>query len=266
LISPTFAIIMDISHKSVIEEDIDGLLDSALKDFDNAKKKEENSNVEQNIINLLDKVSVNESQDAVKSEIANLPKIITNNCDSRVFTTIQNTNLDPSSSSCSLQDALSQLSRDAEELKQLPSDEEVNKLLSGIATDNLEQGLGSLLPMMEGMMQSLLSKDLLYPAMKDMNAKFPDWLADNRCRLSESDYAKYNKQFDLTQKICLEFEQESDRSSETEVKDRYNRVMQHMQAMQELGQPPKEIVGEADLQMASGNSPIPGSPDVCCIS
>ena len=32
-------------------------------------------------------------------------------------------------------------------------------------------GLDNLMPMMEGMMQSLLSKDLLYPAMKELAEK-----------------------------------------------------------------------------------------------
>ena len=61
----------------------------------------------------------------------------------------------------------------------------------------------NLLPMMEGMMQSLLSKELLYTPMKDIADKFPDWLADNRNRGSEEEFIKYNKQFELTKKICF---------------------------------------------------------------
>ena len=37
--------------------------------------------------------------------------------------------------------------------------------------DGQGPGLDNLMPMMEGMMQSLLSKDLLYPAMKELAEK-----------------------------------------------------------------------------------------------
>ena len=38
----------------------------------------------------------------------------------------------------------------------------------------LGEGLNNLMPMMEGMMHSLLSKDLLYPAMKELADKVND--------------------------------------------------------------------------------------------
>lgn len=44
------------------------------------------------------------------------------------------------------------------------------------------------MPMMEKMMQSLLSKELLYPAIKELSDKFPDWLAENKQRLSEQEF------------------------------------------------------------------------------
>jgi len=47
-----------------------------------------------------------------------------------------------------------------------------------------------LLPMMERMMQSLLSKDLLYPAIKDIVEKYPEWLADNRGKLPKEEFDK----------------------------------------------------------------------------
>ena len=82
---------------------------------------------------------------------------------------------------------------------------------------------------MKGMMQSLLSKDLLYPAMKDMNDKYPGWLADNRGSLSEEDYTKYNKQYDLTRRVCHEYAKEDEHSSEADKKATFERVMALMQ-------------------------------------
>ena len=48
-----------------------------------------------------------------------------------------------------------------------------------------------LLPMMENMMQSLLSKELLYPAIRDLADKYPDWLADNRASLEDKEFDRY---------------------------------------------------------------------------
>ena len=52
-----------------------------------------------------------------------------------------------------------------------------------------------LLPMMETMMQSLLSKELLYPAIKDLAERYPDWLADNRASLEDKEFERYAKKF-----------------------------------------------------------------------
>ena len=40
----------------------------------------------------------------------------------------------------------------------MPTEEEMNQLFDGLGQDKLEQGINNLMPMMEGMMQSLLSK------------------------------------------------------------------------------------------------------------
>lgn len=88
-------------------------------------------------------------------------------------------------------------------------------------------------------MQSLLSKDLLYPAIKELADKYPDWLAQNRSSLSDSDFNKFNKQFDIVQKICHEYE-----SGPAQSEDQFQKVMSLMQAMQTLGNPPKDLVGD----------------------
>jgi peroxin-19 len=113
----------------------------------------------------------------------------------------------------------------------------------------------NLLPMMEGMMQSLLSKELLYTPMKDIAEKFPDWLADNRNKVSEEEFIKYNKQFGLTKKICFLYEEEKDSDSTEMKKKRFDKVMALMQEMQNLGHPPKELVGESPSPTDPGAFP-----------
>jgi hypothetical protein len=43
-------------------------------------------------------------------------------------------------------------------------------------------------PFMQGMMQSLLSKEVLYPSLKDLVDKYPSWLAENKGKIEQSEY------------------------------------------------------------------------------
>ena len=207
------------------KETIEDLMDSAFKDLENNPKRirktktKAQKNPEQELMELFEKVGfAGSTPESLNAEMLNLSKMAAKNS--------------AESSGISLQDALLQLSADSEKLQNLPSEEEMNQIFGNAAGGNLEQGLGNLIPMMEGMMQTLLSKDLLYPAMKEMNDKFPDWLADNRQTLPEAEYAKYNKQFDLTRKICFEFEKENEgRSTELKEKTRFELIMSMMQVI-----------------------------------
>lgn len=46
---------------------------------------------------------------------------------------------------------------------------------------------------MQGMMQSLLSKEVLYPSLKDILEKFPEWLRENESKLSPADKERYEQ-------------------------------------------------------------------------
>jgi len=154
------------------------------------------------------------------------------------------------------------------------TEEELNQMFNNFdlggqgETDG--ESFTNLLPMMEGMMQSLMSKELLYPPMRDIADKFPGWLADNRNKISSSLYEKYNKQYDLTKQICFIFESEEETDSQSKRKENFEIVMRMMQEMQTLGHPPKELTGENSpgFQLdAEGNPIFPDgmSPDQCCL-
>ncbi|KZS08519.1 Peroxin 19 [Daphnia magna] len=108
-------------------------------------------------------------------------------------------------------------------------------------------GLGDILPAMQGMLQSLLSKELLYPSIKEIVNKYPDWLADNRPKLEPTQFEKYNRQYAIMQQVCTEFENESDTDDAVVKNSRFEKILSLMQQMQECGHPPKELAGEAEL-------------------
>lgn len=43
-------------------------------------------------------------------------------------------------------------------------------------------------PFMQGMMQSLLSKEVLYPSLKELSDKYPAWLSENKGKIEQANY------------------------------------------------------------------------------
>lgn len=60
--------------------------------------------------------------------------------------------------------------------------------------------------LLEGMMEQLMSKDVLYEPMKDLESKFPDYLKEHKDKLSPEEYDRYSKQHDYIKQIVAKFE------------------------------------------------------------
>lgn len=267
---------------STEEGNIDDLLDSALEDFNNLpkpkpKSKDQNAApavpcpTEEDFLAIFAAAGLGQAGGEIsdlppggmKEELEKLARLAVE--------------ADGGTDATSLDDRLSQtikqMSKNSEGLTGQPTEEELQAMFAnmGMHDGTNPGGFDNLIPMMEGMMQSLLSKELLYPAMKDIADKFPDWLADNRSKISEADYNKHNKQYDLTKKICFKFEEEEEGVEENEdiKKARFDQIMSLMQEMQSLGHPPKELTGESSPAFqfdAEGNPVLPGmDPSQCCL-
>eukprot|EP01112_Ceratiomyxa_fruticulosa_P015503 TRINITY_DN455_c0_g2_i1.p1 TRINITY_DN455_c0_g2~~TRINITY_DN455_c0_g2_i1.p1 ORF type:complete len:348 (+),score=111.50 TRINITY_DN455_c0_g2_i1:69-1112(+) len=110
--------------------------------------------------------------------------------------------------------------------------------------DKLQGGL-------EGLVESLISKDVLYEPMKELREKYPPWLESHKDKLSEEEFTKYNKQYECVQKICVIFE---NNQSTLE-------IVQLVQEMSEFGQPPSEIMEELAPGVKFGADGLPILPD-----
>ena len=110
--------------------------------------------------------------------------------------------------------------------------------------------LDNVLPVLETMMKSILSKDLLYPPLKELSEKYPEWLADHRQDLSEKDFDNYNKQYEIVKKLVETFDQKD---------HEFEQIFELMQKMQAFGHPPKELIGNSDTFAA----PTPPPPEDC---
>lgn len=143
------------------------------------------------------------------------------------------------------------------------SEEELAKMFNSLGSNlpATEDGdLPDMTSVMQNMMHMLLSKDLLYPALKDITEKYPGWLADNRTTLSTEQYGKYNTQYEIMKKVCDEFEAESPTETADEKRARFERVLEWMQKMQECGQPPPDLVGEMGSGLEFDENGLPRLP------
>lgn len=94
-------------------------------------------------------------------------------------------------------------------------------------------GAEGAVPQIFGMMQNLISKELLYPALKDLLPKFEEWLKRD---LSAEDRDRYGQQKDLIREMVEIFEDDSLTSQQM-----FERNLELMEKMQALGSPPQDL-------------------------
>ncbi|XP_053224120.1 DDB1- and CUL4-associated factor 8 isoform X2 [Podarcis raffonei] len=144
-----------------------------------------------------------------------------------------------------LKETLSGLAKNADDLQNSSvSEEELAKTMEGLGLEEGD-GEGSLLPIMQSIMQNLLSKDVLYPSLKEITEKYPEWLQSHRDSLPQEQFEKYQEQHSIMGRICEQFEAELPTDGDTEHKARFEMVLDLMQQLQDLGHPPKELAGES---------------------
>ncbi|KAJ8662311.1 hypothetical protein O0I10_002004 [Lichtheimia ornata] len=108
--------------------------------------------------------------------------------------------------------------------------------------------------LLEGMMQQLMSKELLYEPMKHMADNYTSWLEDNKDKISAADYERYQKQHELCKQVVAKYESpDFDDKNEAKAKE----LMDLMQKMQDLGQPPASMMEEIAPGMKLGEGGMP---------
>ncbi|KAK0167599.1 hypothetical protein PV327_004974 [Microctonus hyperodae] len=166
--------------------------------------------------------------------------------------------------------ALKDISVTSENLQNAGSGINEADLAAMFGSVSLGESGGDMLPFMQGMMQSLLSKEILYPALKELADKYPSWLNEKKDTFSAEDIEKYNKQLDLMHKVCDELETEKDDDADDVKKKRFDKIMKLMHEIQSYGAPPEDLVGDQTglFQMDNEGNPMlpPGiDPQNCNI-
>ncbi|XP_028328877.1 peroxisomal biogenesis factor 19-like [Gouania willdenowi] len=159
-----------------------------------------------------------------------------------------------------LKDTLSGLAKNADNLQSTGlAGEDLVKTLEGLGLDdsgNAGSDDGNILPIMQSIMQNLLSKEVLYPSLKEITTKYPEWLEANKATLSPDDYQRYENQAKVMGEICSQFEKEEQGAADKD--GTFESIMDLMQKLQELGEPPKELAGDAPPLLNTDSLPLPG--------
>lgn len=128
----------------------------------------------------------------------------------------------------SITDVLKGLSEGQENLQQPFSSDDIAGMFGNINLNETGEN-NAFLPFMQGMMQSLLSAEVLLPSLKDLVTKYPSWLEENGSKISTEDKERYENQLKLMKEVCDELESEKPEDSAEVKKDRFNIVLDRMQ-------------------------------------
>lgn len=105
----------------------------------------------------------------------------------------------------------------------------------GTSGTDQEDDFGLPTQFLDGIMKQLVSKDVLYQPMKDICEKYPSWLEKEKGTLNPDDYRKYHDQYTIISKMCKLYETDP---------ENFSMIMNLLQQMQQLGEPPSEIMKE----------------------
>ncbi|XP_043595618.1 peroxisomal biogenesis factor 19 [Bombus pyrosoma] len=276
------------------DQELNDLLDSALKDFNKEQISDKEDMCKADTLeSTTDKNTTDISEDtwttdfvkqAAEQFVESLRNFIQNETDSElgvssqrmaqtVASVINNEEtFDKDSVSRDFQTAIAQALNDLSTTSEnLQSEADLSEMF-GLAS--LEDGPDAIPPFMQGMLQHLLSKEILYPSLKELVDKYPEWLEEKKAVISSSDLQRFRKQLELMQQVCTELDKEKDGDTEEVKKKRFETIISFMQEVQACGQLPEELIGEQTTPFQTdteGDPVIPTllrsmeTPQNCCL-
>ncbi|EDW04038.1 peroxisomal biogenesis factor 19 [Drosophila grimshawi] len=154
----------------------------------------------------------------------------------------------------SISQALKGLQEGTENLAAPATENDIASMFSSMNLDVGGEADGnSFLPFMEGMMQSLLSAEILLPSIKELLEKYPKYLEENDTKLSAEDKERYQKQLELYKVIEGHLQSEKADDSPTVKREKFRQVLDDMRKLQDYGQPPAEILAETGGDLPFGD-------------
>ena len=116
----------------------------------------------------------------------------------------------------------------------------------------------AMMGMLESLLGTLLSKDVLYEPLRELRDLYPAWLRENK---SHENYENYDKQKEIVINICAIFEAPDHKSKSDDI---YKLLCD----MQDTGAPPSAIIEtmSQDIPESLRAPPPTGDSDQCTVS
>ncbi|KAG6332860.1 hypothetical protein ID866_6230 [Astraeus odoratus] len=114
---------------------------------------------------------------------------------------------------------------------------------------------------LEAMMGQLMSKDLLYDPLKELDEKFPPYL-DSHPELSALERERYLKQISCIKRLLKVFDEPNYNENDKKTGDL---VVEIMTELQTHGSPPDEIMGPLPPGLTKGEDGLPELPEGCVV-
>lgn len=120
-----------------------------------------------------------------------------------------------------------------------------------------EDGEEDFSKMLLGMMEQLTNKEILYEPMKELDDKFPGWMAKNAGKVDEADMKRYKEQQIYVREIVKRFELKTYKDENAADREY---IVDRMQKMQAAGSPPADLVGDMQAAQEAFGAPEEGCP------
>ncbi|XP_003700445.1 peroxisomal biogenesis factor 19 [Megachile rotundata] len=248
--------------KQTEDDELNDLLDNALKDFnkeqksdneDHGKSDSSESTKDNNTLDSLeDAWTTDFIKQAAEQFEENLQNFIQNGTDSELGASFQrmaqtvasvikdDETLDKDNASTDFQSAIARALNDLSATSEsLQSEADLYEVFEQAS---LEDDSDPVLSIIHGTLQQLFSKEILYPSLKELADKYPEWLEEKKATISSSDLQRFTKQLELIQQVRSEFDKEADGDSEEIKKKRFVTVASLMQKVSRCGELPEELI------------------------
>lgn len=125
----------------------------------------------------------------------------------------------------------------------------------GSADANSDESLSK---MFLGVMEQLTNRDILYEPMKELDSKYPEWLVNNKAKLPDKDYRRYEGQREVVREIVTKFEEKGYSDNDSSCREF---IWERMQKMQATGSPPEDLIASPFPDALSGAGERTGKED-----
>ncbi|KAF8323537.1 uncharacterized protein EI90DRAFT_3146988 [Cantharellus anzutake] len=115
---------------------------------------------------------------------------------------------------------------------------------------------------LEGMMRQLMSKDILYEPLKDLDEKYPIYLRENKAKISAEENNRYLLQHTKVHELVAVFEQPGYKDGDSAYSAE---LMKLMNEMQSYGSPPTELMGNLPPGFNLGEDGMPQLDEGCVV-